>query len=77
MVDQEFGSACEGASPAACRCHGIAAAEAEARFFPPGDEVDDGAAAFAGGFEAVVAAEADGKQPAEAEAEAEAVVRAV
>ena len=50
---------------------GDRAAEAEVRLLSWGNAgVGDAAAAFAGGSEAVGAAEADGKQPAEAEAEA-------
>ena len=94
VVDPESASACEAASPATPGCEGScvggAAAEAKAPFVPLGDaEVDDGAAAFAGGSEAVgeaeaeaeaeavSEAEADDKPQAEAEAEAEAVVGAV
>ena len=88
MVDPESASACEAASPATPGCEGScvggAAAEAEAPFVPLGDaEVDDGAAALAGGSEAEAEAEAEAMGEAEAddkpqaEAEAEAEVGAV
>lgn len=79
MADSEVVPECEAASPAVPKREhsrdGGAAAEAEPPFFPLGDaEVGNAAAALAGGCEAVRAAEADGKPPAEAEAEAEGVV---
>ncbi len=82
MVDPGFASAWEAASPAVPKCEdrrdGDAAAEAEALLFPPGDAgVDNGVAAFAGGFKAVGEAEAAAEAEAEAEAEVGVALEAV